>query len=54
MSMKASLIIPTLNAQAQLPALIDALRAQTVAPQEILVVDSQSEDGTAQTARQLG
>ena len=52
--MKVSLIIPTLNAQAQLPALIDALRAQTATPQEILVVDSQSEDGTAQTARQLG
>lgn len=52
--MKVSLIIPTLNAQAQLPALIDALRVQTATPQEILVVDSQSEDGTAQTARQLG
>ena len=37
--MKVSLIIPTLNAQAQLPALIDALRAQTATPQEILVVD---------------
>lgn len=52
--MTVSLIIPTLNAGALLPALIESLRGQTLPPDEILVVDSSSEDGTADTARALG
>lgn len=52
--MTVSLIIPTLNAGTMLPPLIGALRGQTLPPDEILVVDSSSEDGTAETARALG
>lgn len=52
--MTVSLIIPTLNAGAMLPSLIGALRGQTLPPDEILVVDSSSEDGTAEAARALG
>ena len=52
--MTVSLIIPTLNAGALLPPLIEALRGQTLPPDELLIVDSSSEDGTADTARALG
>lgn len=52
--MTVSLIIPTLNAGALLPSLIAALRGQTLPPDEILIVDSSSKDGTADTARALG
>lgn len=47
---KVSVIIPTLNAGQRLPALLQALHAQTVSPHEIIVVDSQSDDGTAECA----
>ena len=53
-AMTVSLIIPTLNAGALLPSLIAALREQTLPPDEILIVDSSSEDGTAECARSLG
>ena len=52
--MTVSLIIPTLNAEALLPPLIEALRGQTLPPDELLIVDSSSKDGTADTARALG
>ena len=52
--MTVSLIIPTLNAGALLPPLIEALRGQTLPPDELLIVDSSSKDGTADTARALG
>ena len=52
--MKISVIIPTLNAGAELAALMDSLRAQTMAPDEIIVVDSQSTDDTAQIAAEAG
>lgn len=48
-----SIVIPTLNAASRLPGLVSRLREQTVAPLEILVVDSSSEDGTADLARNL-
>ncbi len=41
-----SMVIPTLNAEAELPALLAALRSQTRRPDEMLVVDSSSDDGT--------
>ena len=44
-------VIPTLNAGAQLGRLLERLLAQTVRPREIVVVDSQSSDGTAALAR---
>lgn len=52
--MSISVIIPTLNAGDQLKALLDALKKQTVKPDEILVVDSQSEDHTCLLAEQSG
>jgi len=52
--MKISLIIPTLNGAKELPALMTRLQNQTVPPDEVIVVDSASTDGTAQLARELG
>lgn len=49
--MKLSVIIPTLNAEKELPALLEALGRQTVQPEEILVIDSESADRTAEIAR---
>ncbi|MBQ8617593.1 MAG: glycosyltransferase [Clostridia bacterium] len=46
-----SVIIPTLNAEKQLEGLLEALKAQTVKPEEILVVDSESDDRTREIAR---
>lgn len=46
-------IIPTLNAEKYLPALVDRLLQQTVKPTEILIVDSQSDDATCQLAGSL-
>lgn len=42
-----SVIIPTLNAEGEIGALLDLIESQSIKPQEILVVDSSSEDGTA-------
>ncbi|MCI6586375.1 MAG: glycosyltransferase, partial [Oscillibacter sp.] len=52
--MRISLIIPTLNAGKELGALLAALRAQTVPPDEIIVVDSASEDDTRSVAEAAG
>jgi len=49
-----SLIVPTWRAGRWLPRLLQALRAQTQPPGEILVIDSASDDGTAQLAREAG
>lgn len=53
-SMRFSLIIPTLNAAGQIQTLLQAVSRQTIKPDEILVVDSQSDDGTADLAHELG
>lgn len=52
--MKISLIIPTLNAGEAIGALLSALRAQTLPPDEIIVVDSASEDETRAVAEAAG
>ncbi|MBI4674728.1 MAG: glycosyltransferase [Chloroflexi bacterium] len=49
-----SVIIPTLNEAAHLPGLLDALRAQTRPPDEIIVADAGSLDDTAELARARG
>lgn len=49
-----SVIIPTLQAGETLRRLIEALREQTLAPREILVIDSDSTDGTPDIARECG
>jgi rhamnosyltransferase len=50
--MKTSLIIPTLNAASTIDRLLQSLNQQTVALNEILVIDSQSDDDTEQICRQ--
>ena len=52
--MKISVIIPTLNAGKQLTELLESLKAQSVKPDEILVVDSQSQDDTCARAKAAG
>jgi len=49
-----SLIIPTLNSAKKLRRLLAAVNAQTLKPDEIIVVDSSSGDNTAAVARSLG
>ena len=46
--MKVSVIIPTLNAERFIEPLLAALEAQTLPPEEIIVVDSSSTDRTVQ------
>lgn len=48
--MKISLIIPTLNAQGEIGPLLDNLLAQSRVPDQIIVVDSASDDGTVEEA----
>lgn len=52
--MEVSLIIPSLNASGYLPNLIQALRAQSEPPFEIIVIDSSSTDDTVDIARKAG
>lgn len=49
-----SVIIPCYNASAFLAEAIASARAQTLAPAEVLVVDDQSTDGSADIAREAG
>ena len=42
-----SVVVPTLNAAAEIGALLGLIEGQTLRPREILVVDSSSDDGTA-------
>lgn len=45
--MKISVVIPTLNASAQIDSLLSRIMDQTQKPDEIIVVDSESSDETA-------
>jgi rhamnosyltransferase len=49
-----AVIIPTLNGASWWDQLVPAIRAQGLAPRQVLIVDSQSEDGTAEAARDSG
>lgn len=49
-----SVIIPTLNAEGHLPRIIESLRSQSVSEVEILVIDSSSDDQTAEIAERAG
>ncbi|THF80856.1 glycosyltransferase family 2 protein [Cohnella fermenti] len=52
--MRASIIIPTLNAEEHLPELLYRLHNQKTKPCEILVVDSESSDDTTKLAIRYG
>ncbi len=52
--LRLSVIIPTLNEIYALPGLLEALSAQTRPPDEIIVADAGSKDGTAELARARG
>lgn len=52
--MSLSVIIPTLNAEKDLPELLETLVAQTAVPDEVIVIDSESEDQTAAVAEKAG
>lgn len=49
-SPSVSVIIPALNAEAELPSLLSVLKGQTLHPSEIIVVDSSSDDLTGEIA----
>lgn len=49
-----SVVIPARDEEARLPHLLESLRAQTVMPVEVLVVDDASSDRTAKLAREAG
>lgn len=46
-----TVIIPTLNAAETIQRQLESLLTQTVPPESVLVIDSQSDDGTAELAR---
>lgn len=46
-----SVIIPTLNAESYIKKLIEALISQSLKPNEIIIVDSESEDRTVEIAK---
>src|SRR6185503_2943291 len=52
--MDLSVVIPTLNEAATLPALLDDLRRQRDLTLEVIVADGGSEDGTRELATQNG
>jgi glycosyltransferase involved in cell wall biosynthesis len=51
--LRPSIIIPTLNAASLLAPLISLLREQSQKPLEIIVIDSSSDDGTADLAQRM-
>ncbi len=53
-AVKTALVLPTLNAGRLLPRWIGALKAQTVIPDQLLLIDSSSDDSTTAIARASG
>lgn len=49
----AAVVVPTLNAADHLPRLLDALKRQSKAPDAVVVLDSESSDGTVAIARAM-
>src|SRR4030095_16264066 len=52
--MRTVLCIPTLNAEKQLPKLIQSIQDQTQQPEKIWIIDSSSTDATVQIAKAAG
>ena len=53
-SYKISMIIPARNEERILGQLLDSLKQQTLKPHEMIVIDDQSKDATAEIARRAG
>ena len=53
-NLKISVIVPTLNGAQDLQRLLQSLQSQTCPPEEIIVIDSASDDRTVAIARQAG
>lgn len=51
---RVSIVIPVYNEAAQLAACLDAISRQTVKPYEVIVVDNNSSDESADVARRYG
>lgn len=51
---RVSVVIPILNAGAYLPVLLPALAEQGLAPEQFLVIDSESDDGSCDAFRAFG
>jgi glycosyltransferase involved in cell wall biosynthesis len=51
MSLRISVVVPTYNRAEFLPATLDSILAQTLAPAEVIVVDDGSTDDTAEVVR---
>lgn len=49
-----SVIIPTLNAEKNIPVLMERIWSQSLKPMEILIIDSSSNDNTVRTAIKYG
>lgn len=54
LSMKVSVVIPAYNEEQYIRSCLDALKVQTVPPDEIIVVDNVSTDQTAEIAKSYG
>ncbi len=54
MTVRVSVIVPTLDEARYLPRLLESLRRQTVADLEVIVADSGSADGTREVAAAAG
>lgn len=53
MSLRVSLVVPVRDEAAALPHLIESIKAQTLPPAEIIIVDGGSTDNTIEIARSL-
>ena len=51
METSVSVVIPTLNAEAEIDELLNQLELQTVAPSEVIIIDSSSDDCTVEIAK---
>lgn len=54
MKKKVTVLVPTLNAEAELPQLIHSIEEQSLLPNEIIFADSESSDNTRGLIREFG
>ena len=51
--MKLSVVVPALNEEGGIKAVLEAVKRELIAGDELIVVDGASRDGTARVARRL-